>query len=97
MHYAVLATTANSLESALDLFRSQVVARESCESQCDAWNEWFSDVMRDCRRESGARATATAERMKISRSYLAMLESGKRRWSEQLIRKYFEAVGVGRG
>jgi transcriptional regulator with XRE-family HTH domain len=97
MHFAVVANTANSLEQALELFKSQVLARESCEAQCDAWNAWFADMMRDHRRESGARGSDTADRMGISRSYLAMLESGARRWSEPLIRKYFEAVGVGRG
>lgn len=97
MHFAVLATTANSLEQALELFESQVKARECCESKCDTWHAWFGDMMQEFRRASRVRAAAHARKMGITRSYLAMLEAGKRRWSEQLIRKYFECLGVDRG
>lgn len=97
MHCAVVAVTANSLEQALELFESQVKARESVEEQCENWNEWFGDVMREVRRERRKRGADIANKMGISRSYLAMLESGKRRWSEELIRKFFESLGGKRG
>lgn len=88
-----MTVSAMTMQEALDLYKTQVAARENCEAQCNTWHEWFGEMMRMYRREKGVKALLIARQVGITRSYLAMLERGKRRWSEELIRKYCEAVG----
>lgn len=84
-----------TLAEAIELYKSQVVARRNCETECEKWHKAFGDMMQNYRMENGVTAALAQRRMNISRSYLRMLESGQRRWSEVLIRKYFAAVKGG--